>query len=77
MLMTVPLLSAAMPTSLLLLAGHARIGEVKVIRPVNGGAAVERHHAEPGVVKAYGAGVASGGVAIGIGEPATIPELVR
>ncbi|MDI8993103.1 hypothetical protein MJI20_30450, partial [Salmonella enterica subsp. enterica serovar Anatum] len=47
---------------------------------VNGGAAVKRHHAEPGVVDGNGAGVDSGGVAfatVGGADHHLNPELVE
>ncbi len=54
---------------LVCLAFNAVIGGQGDYALVNGGSAVKRHHAEPGVVNGNGASVDSGGVAIGIGRP--------
>ncbi len=51
------------PDQLVCLAGHAVIGGQGDCALVNGGAVLERHHAEPGVINGNVAGVDCGGVA--------------
>lgn len=61
---TVPPFNGGHPHQLVFLAGHTFISGQRNSTLVNGRAAAERHHTEPGVVDGDGAGVDGRGVTV-------------